>query len=72
MDTTPGTKTTRRNDISNQLIQGIKEECSEIQVNDEVIIVNNDHDHALFECPSRNPTKSVTVVYSTRLHGIMS
>ena len=67
MDTTPETMTTRRNDINNQLIQGIKEECSEIQVNNEVIIVYNDH--PLFECPSRNPTKSATVVYSTQLHG---
>ena len=64
MNTNVGTMTARRNDINNQLIQGIKDECSEIQVKDD-IIMNSDQ---AFGCPSKNPTKNV-VVYSTRLYG---
>lgn len=62
MNTNVGTMTARRNDINNQLIQGIKNECSEIQIKDDIIM---DNDQA-FGCPSKNPKNAV--VYSTQLH----
>lgn len=54
----------REKDIKNKLIQGIKDECSEIQVkNDTTLIIENNR---AFGCP-KNPEN--TIVYSAQLHG---
>ncbi len=50
-------------DITNRIIQGIKDECSQIQVKDD-IITNNEH---AFECPTHYPEE--TVVYSAQIRG---
>lgn len=53
---------TKRVDINNRIIEGIKDQCSHTQVKDDIIMINN----STFQCPS-HPKK--TVVYSTHLHG---
>jgi hypothetical protein len=49
-------------DVTNHIIQGIKHQCSQIQVKDD-IITNDEH---AFECPTY-PRKSI--VYSAQLRG---
>jgi hypothetical protein len=50
-------------DVTGHIIQGIKDQCSQIQVKDD-IITNNEH---AFECPTQYPEE--TVVYSAQLRG---
>lgn len=49
-------------DITNRIIQGIKDQCNQIQVKDD-IITNNEH---AFECPTY---PKETVVYSAQIRG---
>ena len=49
-------------DVTGRIIQGIKDQCKQIQVKDD-IITNNEH---AFECPTY-PKK--TVVYSAQIRG---
>ena len=52
----------KRSDVTGHIIQGIKNQCSQIQVKDD-IITNNDH---AFKCPT-DPKE--TVVYSAQIRG---
>ena len=49
-------------DVTSRIIQGIKDQCNQIQVKDD-IITNNEH---AFECPTY---PKETVVYSAQIHG---
>ena len=52
----------KRTDVTNHIIQGIKDQCNQIQVNDGIILYNK---HA-FQCPTY---PKETVVYSAQIHG---